>query len=560
MPPKSAASWMFLLICLSTCVAGSAQTPATGTAAPAATDAAQAVAQSEKVAKTAQDNAAKAIATAGVALTTTTNVKDNVHVDAVMLPRSSAQRVFGRDIANNYVIVQVTVDNQSEDSSFVLRSIFIDYSEWALSGMTLVAPEACPALKRLRPDQVSTCPGQVSSVEYRVVRGELQDASNWTWRNGFVRATVLVGAIATGLPAFKSKAALGYVSSYTGEFVPGLQVFWPDPAIAQINRISDLGFQTNKVFPKGTADVVYAFFPIDRFLSPGLKKIFVNAPALFVSPAQMFFDLNFNTRHPYQMGLGPGLKSSDVQETRNLIATLAGVTATDPKAQSIAILGALMDPAPCPATGTSDKDAPVTQPCRVKNLFDSISVNRIHIAVGGGMSVNTSTIPASLQMVSIDAGNNTGKVWTTTCTTETASVIGRYLTDGSISVSRMTLADNSTATPSDYFDTLPLTAVADGSDDSTLKFSYQLKSPIPSGSTLYFQITKFDPTDTKKTKGITSMELQFPVVYTTAPGSPALAAVDKSACASRTAAQPAAPATTPAATSPAATTTVVKPN
>jgi hypothetical protein len=57
-----------------------------------------------------------------------------------------------------------------------------------------------------------------------------------------------------------------------------------------MNRISDLGFQTNKVIPKASSDIIVTFFPLDRFLTPGLKELFIKSPALFFSPYALQFD------------------------------------------------------------------------------------------------------------------------------------------------------------------------------------------------------------------------------------------------------------------------------
>ena len=92
------------------------------------------------------------------------------------------------------------------------------------------------------------------------------------------------------VPAFGSINAVKYVSACYGILVPGLEIFWPDPAISQLNHVSDLGYQTNKVFPKDSADVVYGFFPLDRILTPTLKKVFLSTPALFMYPAELFVD------------------------------------------------------------------------------------------------------------------------------------------------------------------------------------------------------------------------------------------------------------------------------
>src|SRR5271165_1708902 len=72
--------------------------------------------------------------TAGTPLPVTINVADNVNVEAVMLPRAITKRVFGKDVANNYAVIEVNISNRSKDAALVLESLLIDVSEWELAG------------------------------------------------------------------------------------------------------------------------------------------------------------------------------------------------------------------------------------------------------------------------------------------------------------------------------------------------------------------------------------------------------------------------------------------
>src|SRR5689334_12802404 len=61
------------------------------------------------------------------------NVQDNVSIEAVLLPARVCQEVFGKEISRNYAAVEVTVSNRNHDAAMIVHSIFIDYSDWALS-------------------------------------------------------------------------------------------------------------------------------------------------------------------------------------------------------------------------------------------------------------------------------------------------------------------------------------------------------------------------------------------------------------------------------------------
>ena len=473
--------------------------------------------------QTANKKATEAIAAAGVALNGSTNVKDNVRVQAVLLPHDSATKVFGKQIANHYAIIQVIVDNESETSSFLLQSLFMDYSGWALSGMVddLNQPSDCRDIPRLGPSQVATCSGQVASIEYRVIRGQLQDASVWSGRNTVVRIAVFAGSVSTGLAGLKSKTALGYSSSYSGDFIPALQILWPDPTEAQVNRVSDFGFQTNKIFPKGSADVVYAFFPIQRFLSPGLKHLFLNAPALFFSPAQFFFDTRIDKKSWLKKVRGTGIREDDIEDTKDLVrnVVLASVKAAsldpisednfkqaawdrraskfptikdkegkevrDDQTLDAFILSSLLSK--CDDSEANNGFAKLQ--CSVKEAVNRTSLNQIHVVAGGVMSVNTQTVPATLEDVNFALGNHSADLWSTPKFNRSGTVTGTFLTDGSVTVSKLT-GPEITGNLADYFDTLPFPSAKTGASDTSLPFSMMLKKAIPSGSTIQFQVIK----------------------------------------------------------------------
>src|ERR1700729_2216286 len=66
--------------------------------------------------------------------TTSTDVTGNISVDATLIPASIAKTVFGKEVSNNYAVIELTVSNRSSDDAFIVHTIFIDYSQWLLSG------------------------------------------------------------------------------------------------------------------------------------------------------------------------------------------------------------------------------------------------------------------------------------------------------------------------------------------------------------------------------------------------------------------------------------------
>jgi len=235
------------------------------------------------------------------------NVIDNASVQSVLLPYDVCKRVFGKEVALHYAAVALIISNRSSSASLIVHSIFIDYSKWALSGSMYIAP---PLSNTAQPDsgsgkgstptttgspyppyEVPNDPTQVASVEYRIVRGEALDAQPYTTRNWIMRSLDLAGAIATAYSfSISEQGIIRGISAFTGQVTPAAKVFIPDNTVEQLNRISDLAFRVNKVIAKGSSDIVVAFFPIDRFLTPGLKKLYLKSPALFFAPYALVLD------------------------------------------------------------------------------------------------------------------------------------------------------------------------------------------------------------------------------------------------------------------------------
>jgi hypothetical protein len=209
----------------------------------------------------------KAAAKEGVDLPVKATVHDAVGVTAVLLTQRSVQRVFGKEIANIYAVVQLTISNNSQDAAFVLHSAYIDTSQWALGGSS----KGFTATSQDAPDEsrrAGTKAHRIASVEARVARGELLDAQMWSARNWTVRLLTVAGSVASGYSfSFKEQGIAKGIAAFSGSFVPGVAFAWPDGAVAQQNRISDFGYQTNKIVGKGSGEIIVCFFPIDMFLS-----------------------------------------------------------------------------------------------------------------------------------------------------------------------------------------------------------------------------------------------------------------------------------------------------
>lgn len=227
----------------------------------------------------------------GKSLPVNLNVGEKVRAQAVLIPRVDVNRIFGKEIAENYAVIQLVVGNKSNEAALIIHGIYIDYSKWALSGT--LPPVGVDGLDQGidKQFQAQTSPNHIASEEYRVVRGQLLDAQTWSKRNWTVRLLTLAGSLAGAYSfSIKEKGFLKGIAAFNGVFVPGVADAWPDGTVAQINRVSDFGYQANKVIPQQGSDILVCFFPIDRFLSPGFRRLFLKSPSLFFAPLQMLLD------------------------------------------------------------------------------------------------------------------------------------------------------------------------------------------------------------------------------------------------------------------------------
>ena len=424
-------------------------------------------------------------------LRVTSDVGSSVTVDAVLLPRNVAGRIFGNDIARHYAVVQLTISNRNGSASLILHSILLDYSQWLFSGNFKIDPSQSANIQAFQQQNTQS---QVASAEARLVRGDLLDAQPWTARNWINRTAALLGTAASAFSFVTTDSnVLAGIAAYGNQIVPALGIFWPDTTQLQINRISDFGFQDNHVIGRGASDTVVAFFPLDRFLTRPLQKVYFSNPAAFFVPTELLLDK----------------KSSDliVEPMRN-----AGVLTGTKKEGRTQIVNALMDykqdqtmtscgtkaavalqkqqqSTQSPVqdrTGTSAPTAPaapalVVDCAREKLIVDTLdhlSLNNIRVVIGGVMSVDVNTVPATLDSIAF-VNEDKAATWKTAATVRTATISGRFLTDA------MPVFIGADAASFDQ-----IKPDLDRSSDTKLAFTYVLKSDIDPCTPLMVTVLK----------------------------------------------------------------------
>jgi hypothetical protein len=404
------------------------------------------------------------------------NVSDEASIQAVLIPNSLARRIFGKEVAQNYAIIELIISNRDANAALVVHSVFLDSSKWLLSGpVDHCTSQLSDGMDRT---QKANNPCHVASIESRLVRGEMLDAQQGTARNWTIRGLTALGAVAAGYAfPFSGDVAKG-ISSFNGVVVPGASTLWPDGTINQINRISDFGFQTNKIIAKQSSDILVAFFPIDRFLTKGFRQVFLSDPAAWFVPYELLADPKTEAIfEQFVRPLAGGLVEiskvgTETFQQTMLRSMLAHCVSTD------ALESAVVPPA---AVAVAPSSLSVSQAvCQLQQLVNGVSLNNIRVAIEGVMTVDVATVPATIYSVDFDKGNE-ATIWTTTGTDQAGTISGVYLAGGIPSV-----VDGS----GKAIKGVSVKAVAASSSDTKLQFTMTLSQCIPSSTKVYFVVNK----------------------------------------------------------------------
>jgi hypothetical protein len=141
--------------------------------------------------------------------------------------------------------------------------------------------------------------------------------------------------------------------------------------------------------------------------------------------------------------------------------------------------------------------------CDLQHVLDGLSLNTIRAVVGGEMSVDVDSIPATIQNVTFD--NSDAVANFATSGDKTGVIKGLYLSGGKVQISNLSELGIKDANQ-------PAT-ITDGSSDTALKFKLTLTGPIPSGKTIHFTVVKTKKDGTT----IASGESLYPVSYVVKP-------------------------------------------
>jgi hypothetical protein len=278
-----------------------------------------------------------------------------------------------------------------------------------------------------------------------------------------------------------------------------------------LNYISDFGFATNHVVPKGAGEVIVAFFPIDRFLTQGLREIFLKSPATFFVPGEALLDSKtsgYLASLICRSGALATESSADKVPPEACASKSKGKSVADPDKVNGRISLALMryeqNRTKAGSVTMNDTDMILVA------LLDKVSLNNIRVVVGGTMNVDVNAVPAVLDNVTFTPPT----AWTKGSTLS-GVINGSFLSDGAVSITDD--AGTSIGTVS---------TVPDSSTDKKLSFTVTLSADVPATAKLHFQLTKTAQDKTKtvsKTLDLKISDLAPQITGPTFTPNPALA-------------------------------------
>jgi hypothetical protein len=187
--------------------------------------------------------------------------RTDIKVYRSLLDPKVVSDIFGRRIAQRFVVLQVTIANKNDDYQYLIHDVI----------MTLTA--------FMRPT-VKGNPYTESSADLSMLRGVAEKGQSADGRNLTLRILRGAGSVAAGLIGvtdFGSSYAPA-VAVFNGPVIAAYSDIFPDYTIGQMNRLSDSAYAANTVIPKQQSKVMAVFLPQAIYLNPQQRKAFWKDP------------------------------------------------------------------------------------------------------------------------------------------------------------------------------------------------------------------------------------------------------------------------------------------
>ncbi len=190
------------------------------------------------------------------------NQKKFIKVYRSLLDPKVVSDIFGRRIAQRFVVLQVTIANKNDDYQYLIHDLTLD--------LQAIMPPPPKGGKTY----------EASSADLSLLRGVAEKGQSMDGRNMTLRILRGAGSVAAGLlgvTTFGSSYAPA-VAVFNGPAIGAFADIFPDYTIGQMNRLSDSAYSTNAIVPKQQSKVVAIFLPQAIFLNREQRKEFWNDP------------------------------------------------------------------------------------------------------------------------------------------------------------------------------------------------------------------------------------------------------------------------------------------
>lgn len=186
-----------------------------------------------------------------------------VRVRRYLLAPKEASDIFGYRLGRRYFVYQVRVTNNSPDFQYVVQDISVDLTE-VFGQMGIHNPDDT--------DQRFLASGR----ELNILRGVPEKGMDFDPRYltlHIFQGVGNVGGAVSSMTPFSSVMGSA-MAAFSGPFIQSFTGIAPDHTATQLNRLSDIAFQSNTLIDKMHTKVFAVFIPEDLLLSAQEQKMF----------------------------------------------------------------------------------------------------------------------------------------------------------------------------------------------------------------------------------------------------------------------------------------------
>jgi hypothetical protein len=192
-----------------------------------------------------------------------------------LIPPKQASDMFGRRIARNYIVIQVTVENRHDELDLIVYDSEVVYLK--------KDNKTCQTAIHTSQDHILVWPCESSSQDLGILRGVAEKGQIKDPRNLILRILRAAGTAASALGAV---VALGpsyapAIAAFNGAGLTAYEEAFPDFTVNQLNRLNDNAYAANTVVKAKSSTVFVAFVPIDLYLSKADRELYWDDPHHF---------------------------------------------------------------------------------------------------------------------------------------------------------------------------------------------------------------------------------------------------------------------------------------